>query len=817
MQLYSESKNYKLYEGNMLDMLEIIEPNSIDAIVTDPPYELNFMNKGWDNSGIAFQKETWEKCFKVLKPGGYLIAFGGSRTHHRIMCAIEDAGFEIRDTIMWLYGCYSADTQVLTDKGWKYFYDLDRTEQILQWDKDTNALSWCKPLNYFEYDIDDELCLFENRHISQLVTKNHKVACQIKARRKPFSEYQLVEAQNIKPSWILNFPLAGELVGTIHEDDAYILGWWLTDAWAHKDGKAIMFSQSKPKTLDKLRGYLDSRSIKYSEYIKRAKSEKHRDEHIFYVTGDIANKMLSLYPDRKLNWDMLNWDMESRKSLLEGLMDGDGSYRDGEYAMTFWSMDAERLDIFQALCISLNYRAYIRKDSKWCVEFNVNHNSTQVQTRHHKPNVPYTGKVYCLQTDTGAFVVRRNGKAFISGNSGFPKSMNIGLAIDKKNGVEPKIGGVKPGHEDFVNRTTDGDTRFENGMEGFDRPWMHDEEKREAYHYEKLPTSDEAKKWAGWGTALKPAYEPVIVARKPCEGSCVDNVMKYGVGGINIDECRVPHDEPIETMHRHTDKGNNTTLHTYGDSETDCIASPNEQGRFPANVILTYDETDFEEVCGGMPYTKSTGGSGEASKRSTLGNFEGGWKHEKDCANLGGLGDEGSAARYFYCAKASKRDRDEGLDCFDVKSTGELQGRKEGSAGSVMNPLRPDGHIRNNPLNPYAGAGGIKRNSHPTVKPTALMSYLIRLVTPKGGTILDPFNGSGSTGKAAMYENKDHNAGYKYIGIELTPEYLPISKARIDYVEQADSIQELEIKSKSAGKPTTNTFTGIKLFDIPQG
>ena len=104
MKLYSENKEYKLYNGSMLDMLEVIEPNSIDAIITDPPYELNFMNKGWDNSGIAFQKETWEHCFRVLKEGGYLLAFGGSRTYHRIACAIEDAGFEIRDTIMWLYG-----------------------------------------------------------------------------------------------------------------------------------------------------------------------------------------------------------------------------------------------------------------------------------------------------------------------------------------------------------------------------------------------------------------------------------------------------------------------------------------------------------------------------------------------------------------------------------------------------------------------------------------------------------------------------------------------------------------------------------------
>ena len=104
MQLYSENENYKLYQGNMLDMLEVIEPSSIDSIVTDPPYELNFMGKGWDNSGIVFQPDTWKKCYEALKSGGYLLAFGGSRTFHRIAVAIENAGFEIRDTIMWLYG-----------------------------------------------------------------------------------------------------------------------------------------------------------------------------------------------------------------------------------------------------------------------------------------------------------------------------------------------------------------------------------------------------------------------------------------------------------------------------------------------------------------------------------------------------------------------------------------------------------------------------------------------------------------------------------------------------------------------------------------
>jgi len=96
-------EDIKLINGDMLKELEKMEEKSIDCIITDPPYELNFMNKGWDNAGISFQKETWEKCLRVLKPGGYLLAFGGSRTFHRIACAIEDAGFEIRDTIMWLY------------------------------------------------------------------------------------------------------------------------------------------------------------------------------------------------------------------------------------------------------------------------------------------------------------------------------------------------------------------------------------------------------------------------------------------------------------------------------------------------------------------------------------------------------------------------------------------------------------------------------------------------------------------------------------------------------------------------------------------
>jgi site-specific DNA-methyltransferase (adenine-specific) len=485
--LYSEGKSYKLYQGNMLDMLDIIEPNSIDAVVTDPPYELGFMNKGWDNSGIAFQRETWEKCLKALKPGGYLLAFGGSRTSHRIACAIEDAGFEVRDTIMWLYG------------------------------------------------------------------------------------------------------------------------------------------------------------------------------------------------------------------------------------------------------------------------------------------------------------------------SGFPKSMNIGLAIDKKNGVESEVVGIKHHcQKDFKESNLYAqDPANRNNTKCFG---YGDEIVRQAQN-----------EWSGWGTALKPAYEPITVARKPFEGACVDNVLTYGTGGINIDECRVPANpgEYDIRHYTHEDCFQNLTP-----KQSHYQVKPQPEGRFPANVILTYDDTDKEEVCSGMPDTKSNGGAttmpdfkdaGQKNSYNKIGFNDGDTAERKQSDYVCPM-DEGSAARYFYCAKASKRDRDEGCENLEDKTLAmSNQAKAELKRGNTDFTGDPT-----SPLNAF-NTVQVAKNNHPTVKPVNLMQYLIRLVTPKGGTILDPFNGSGSTGKAAMFENKDRNANYKYIGIELTPEYLPISKARIEYaINYVDVVEEKPVSVEK--KKLLNNQ--ISLFNI---
>lgn len=851
MKLYSENDSYKIYNGDMLDMLQVIKPESIDAIVCDPPYELGFMNKSWDSTGIAFKKETWENCFEVLKPGGYLLAFGGSRTYHRIACAIEDAGFEIRDCVMYLYGCYSSDTQVLTNEGWKYFYELNKTEKVLQWDKDNDKLSWIKPLNYFEYNIDDELILLQNRHTEQLITKNHKVVCDIKKDHKQYhNKYDYIEAQKILKSDFVKLPLASYYYGSLHYKYAYIIGWFLTDAWIHKDGKAVCFSQSKKDKLVKLKNELERLKekglCKYSEYIRKSKKENQQEEHSFYVTGKIANYLINEFPNREFKEEFIELDKESKDKLLEGLIDGDGSSRENSSSHTFWSKKDFRNNILSAMLTTMGYRNYISySEGHKGVVFNTKHQTTEIQYKHKKENVKYSGKVYCLQTETGAFVVRRKGKPFISGNSGFPKSMDIAKQIDKKGGNdyskqfaidlkkarESKNLTMKYCDDKYCNGSTNW-SWYEGRKDGCRVPdyqtyleiikefpelekykELIKEAEREVvgkkeytndknvmnisnYNGERvhlditIPSTDLAKEWQGWGTCLKPAYEPIIVARKPFKGSVVDNIIKYRVGGINIDECRVVCNDKVKMNIRDTSSCSDGWNRPWmDDKEKDklrqeiAIEKANNLGRFPANVILTYDETDFDEVCGGMPYTKNNTKTHSAKNSDNNVNF-----NASKSVNVIGYEDSGSASRYFYCAKASKKDRDEGLDAFQDKTFHSVLNQKNGSGDRLDGAKTP-----------------IRKNIHPTCKPTELMQYLVRLVSPKGATILDPFMGSGSTGKAVMFENRERDANYKFIGIELTDEYLPIAQARIEYARDKFKY-DLEQEKVTKGKQNIFDF-----------
>ena len=442
----------RLHNYDCLNVLKMMIEDEVfvDSIVTDPPYELGFMGRSWDSTGIAFQKETWELCFEVLKPGGHLLAFSGSRTYHRMAVAIEDAGFEIRDQVMWLYG------------------------------------------------------------------------------------------------------------------------------------------------------------------------------------------------------------------------------------------------------------------------------------------------------------------------SGFPKSMNVGKIIDKKlRGVgigksDPKspLHGTKRQKIDGSNAKHDMSPLYKT--------------QNVEYEYE----HDISKQWDGWGTALKPAHEPLVLARKPLsEKSVVDNVLKHRTGGINIDECRVEGNDAKypDTNPDFRDQGRQSKENmgidklSFGQTEnvkrkkvvrktrdengvwTDDnsgmkaegseYADADPRGRFPSNIM--HDGSDVVKDI--FPNTKSSNVSRERKAGTEFGQSSGWNKHNNvDSGLMPAYGDDGSASRYFYCAKTSKAERNQGTE---------------------------------------------KKNIHPTVKPIKLMKYLCRLITPKGGTVLDPFMGSGSTGMAAKEENFD------FVGIEKEEEYFNIASARIESVETKSTLE----------------------------
>ena len=418
----------KLINSDCISAMKEMPDNSVDSIVTDPPYELGFMGKSWDASGIAFNIEVWQEALRVLKPGGHLIAFSGSRTYHRMAVAIEDAGFEIRDQIMWVYG------------------------------------------------------------------------------------------------------------------------------------------------------------------------------------------------------------------------------------------------------------------------------------------------------------------------SGFPKSHNVSKGIDKAADFKGEVIAIE---------------KVDIGMQGGS---MHAGRGTNVVERDVRELSDAAKQWDGWGTALKPAHEPIVLARKPLVGTVANNVLTYGTGGLNIDASRVEGAPPSVPQPSLRPQGFDSG-HALGTGEGRNGEMSQATGRFPANFI--HDGSD--EVVALFPDTKA----GIAKRGNSGGNNFGSDTPKPPLEDIG-YADSGSAARFFYCAKASKRDRNEGLDGFEAKETFALNagGREKKTAQGDWDNVTK------------RWISQPKANHHPTVKPTSLMQYLVRLVTPPNGIVLDPFMGSGSTGKACAYE------GFDFIGIDQSAEYVEIARARIEYAQK---------------------------------
>ncbi|MFM7469687.1 MAG: DNA-methyltransferase [Vampirovibrionales bacterium] len=312
--------------------------------------------------------------------------------------------------------------------------------------------------------------------------------------------------------------------------------------------------------------------------------------------------------------------------------------------------------------------------------------------------------------------------------SGFPKSLDVSKAIDKAAGAEREVIGPNRWANNHPNIRGKAVGQNYGTDLNPNRPVT-------------APATDAAREWEGWGTSLKPSHEPITVARKPLIGTVAENVLAHGTGGINVDACRVGDEVRFNAPASNEAGGNSLNMSVVGmpqDADGRFVS-----GRWPSNLI--HDGSD--EVVGLFPAEIESVAYTTADGRTITTEVD------------------GSAARFFYCAKASKADRDEGLEEFSNATAGQMTGRKDGSAG--LN-------------NPRAGAGRIDggRNHHPTVKPTDLMAYLVTLVTPKGGHVLDPFMGSGSTGKACVQK------GFAFTGIERDPDYLNIAQSRIDFEKE---------------------------------
>ncbi|PRF55352.1 DNA-methyltransferase [Burkholderia multivorans] len=284
--------------------------------------------------------------------------------------------------------------------------------------------------------------------------------------------------------------------------------------------------------------------------------------------------------------------------------------------------------------------------------------------------------------------------------------------------------------------------------------------------------------WQGWGTALKPAHEPICVARKPLsEKTVAANVLQHGTGALNIDACRVHSDDAQGGTYTVKRLKPGSTLNKTGGNwrpdGDDAVEYHGEMkpGRWPANVI--HDGSD--EVLAAFPDAPGQIARASSSSSRKTQNVYGSMARGSGGAMPRTEFNE-SAARFFYCAKATRADRNEGVGCSDAPAA---------ETNATMRQLeRADWPARNG-------------NHHPTVKPTELMAYLCRLVTPPGGLVLDPFMGSGSTGKAAMRE------GFRFIGIDLTPEYVEIGRARIEY--EIDRVAS-ELRDAEDGRRQADLF-----------
>ncbi len=658
---------------------------SVDAIVTDPPYGLSFMGKKWDYDVPSV--DIWAECLRVLKPGGHLLAFAGTRTQHRMAVRIEDAGFEIRDMIMWTYAS-------------GFPKSLDVSKQIDQQEKNR----WVKISKAI-----DNASLSE---IAELwINSKNANAAGLSFRRKQ-TEAGLNTQKN-------GFAHGSVLLQASHKNcDAFAVIAELNSTEAHPTSEGNCSSAQSNAESD----------------ITASKS------HANTAESSPENREATLcMVDFSALHSAWGWQGESRADKLKAVE-----------ALKIWlgSNPSSRRADASALCAALtdDLKRITLSQSKTFLSFDT------------------TRQMACASV-ISATITESTAASLISFTADTLKSK----AIDKAAGAEREVVGVR---EDFAKRAGLAERPNTANAGGYANP--------QNAGQITAPATEAARQWQGWGTALKPALEPITMARKPFASTVAANVLEHGAGALNIDGCRVDAGDGRPLIESKSE----ASLNAFGNGLNGSrSAGVTTQGRWPANLI--HDGSD--EVVAGFPVT----GPSKASMR--------GVGLTGDDAKVYGKGDPefntsrghndngGSASRFFYCAKASKADREEGLDgAPDRVLAMSNQAKAELARGNM--------HEGESGMN----TAKVRKNHHPTVKPTDLMAYLCRLVTPPGGVVLDPFMGSGSTGKAAVRE------GFRFVGCELSPEYLAIARARIEH--EVAAIEAARAAAAPAPAPRLDLF-----------
>jgi len=597
------------------DCREVL-PVECEAVVCDPPYGLSFMGKKWDYDVPPV--ETWEACLRSLKPGGHLLAFAGTRTQHRMAVNIEDAGFEIRDMIAWVYSSgfpkslnVSKQLDAHAKKEW-----LDVAKGIDNADQSAIMVAW----------------LEHSKSASGAGLSFAKSATGIGTNTPESDSVPELVALQANPE-------NGDAVALLAE---------------------MKSNEAPPKSGEGSSVLSNADGGAKRDHAKSAGSQPPKSDATSTPIGTVL-------------CDVRGWQSESTADSLkavEALKTWLGRKKSSSAADT------------NALCAALtdDWKRIILRRSK---------------TFQAADTIQQTAFASAISVT----IAESTAASLIS----FTANTLRSKAIDKAAGAERTeiIGvrhrSVKPYNDEsgWNSNNTKGDFQYT------------------------APATPAARQWNGWGTALKPALEPITMARKPLEGTVAENVLAHGTGAINIDGCRVG-TEPSPTFPARR----NAKIFNVGSGGQD-VPTPTG-GRWPANLI--HDESD--EVTALFPETKSP--SGTTMRAYGAYKTVGGETNHRPCHDSGmtrntvnGFGDSGSAARFFYCAKADKADRDDG-------------------------------------------------NNHPTVKPVDLMRYLVTLVCREGGTVLDPFMGSGTTGIACI------RTGRKFIGIERDARYFEIAKQRLE-------------------------------------